>query len=610
MIRMQHEATFYGANPFATMPVVVASITLPKNTAEWKKILTQGCLRLHADFPEWVHTTPSPQKPVAEMVAQTAVQWTLGALNEVRGFLHDAGARATPEGARLWLGFHHPGFSLSALEMALKILIDAGQPHKYNRRNVDAALASFWQLCRRHHPDYQARILMQAARIQDIPFLPFIEAARYWQYGWGRRSRLFFESMSNADGHLGHEMQHSKILGKALFSTLGFPTPEYQLVNKESELAKTAQVIGWPCVVKPLFCGSGKGVTAAIESLPALKTAFDYARRYSSDAIMVEKFVSGTDHRLMVIDGKLTAAIRREASAVTGDGTSTIAQLLEGVNSFRSDNLPKSGYLSPIESDDILKQHLAKQGVRLCTQLEPGRKITLRSNANMSTGGVCLDVTERLHPHTRQMAETIAKTMGLAAVGLDFITTDIEKSWQDGGALIEANATPGLDVMVAGGQDPLLIASTILGPIPARIPFQIVITQQAVIKDAEIWLTSKITAEGFGWACNGNAAIDGMPLHITQSEPWAAVQALLRHKVVHFIWMVCTTEDIIRHGMPVDKVNHIAFCCDESSLPAEWLQVLTNHSETFEKFSSWNEFKGQHSAVCFGKTLHERRRNG
>jgi cyanophycin synthetase len=594
MIRIQHEATFFGANPFATMPVVVASITLSNNTAACTKILEQGCLRLHADFPEWFHTTPmSLQQPIAEMVAQTAVQWTLGALNEVRGFLHDAGARTTPEGARLWLGFHHPGVSFSALELALKVLADAGQSQTYYRNSVDASLASLWELCRRHHPDFQTRILMQAARVQNIPFLPFISGAKYWQYGWGSRSRIFFETMSNADGHIGYQLQHSKILGKALFSALGFPTPEYQLVDKESELARTTEVIGWPCVVKPLFSGCGKGVTAGIESISALKTAFAYARRYTNDTIMVEKFVPGDDHRLMVIDGKLTAVIRREPSAVTGDGKSAIIQLLELANRARSKNLLKSHYLYPIESDNILKQHLEQQGVALDTVLASGRRITLRSNANLSTGGVCFDVTAKTHPHIKKMAETIAKTMGLATVGLDFITTDIETSWQDEGALIEANATPGLGVLMAGGQDPLLIGSAMLGPIPARIPFQLIVTQRTNLTHAEIWLKSRTRTEGFGWTCNGKAAIEGMPLRITQYEPWAAVHALLRNKVVHHVCVVGAAEDIVRHGMPVDKVNQIDLCCDESSLPAEWLQVLIDHSDTVERFSSWEAFKSK-----------------
>ncbi len=591
MITMQHEATFFGANPFAAMPVVVAKITLSKNTPEFTNIVEQGCHRLHTDFPAWFSDAPSPQQQIAERVAQTAAQWALGALNEVRGFLHDAGAKATTEGARLWLGFHHPQISLSALKIALKGIGDAGQSQSYDRHDVDASLDSLWQLCRKHHPDFQAHILMQAARVQHIPVLPFISGARYWQYGWGKRSRIFFESMSNADGHLGYQLQHSKLFSKALFTALGFPTPDYRLVNHLTELAKTAEEIGWPCVVKPLFCGCGNGVTAAIESTPALETAFAYARRYTNDAVMVEKFVVGEDHRLMVIDGKLTSAIRREPSAVTGNGRSTIAQLIETINCSRSENLQKSKYLSPIESDDILRQHLEQQGVALDTILASGRRITLRSISNLSMGGVCFDVTDQVHPHIRQMAETIAKTMGLAVVGLDFVTTDIETSWQRAGALIEANAIPGLGVLIAGGQDPLLIASKVLGPLPARIPFQIVVTKQSDLKQAKIWLKGRSTTQGFGWACDDEAAIDDMPLRIAQHGPWAAVYALLINKVVQQAFVVCTIENIVRHGMPVDKVNHIALCCNESDLPAKWLQVLIEQSDTMEKFSGWHEFE-------------------
>jgi len=591
MITMQHKATFFGANPFAAMPVVVANISLQSQTPKFKNILEQGCHRLHTDFPEWFCEAPSPQHEVTEMVAHTIVQWALGALNEVRGFLHDAGAKATAEGARLWLGFHHPRVSLSALEMALKILLDAGQSHTYNRQSIDAGLTSLWQLCRRHHPDFQARILMQAARVQNIPFLPFISGTKYWQYGWGNRSRIFFESMSNADSHLGYQLQHSKLLGKTLFTSLGFPTPEYQLVNNVNELAKTAEIIGWPCVVKPLFCGCGNGVTASIKSISALEAAFAYARRYTNDAVMVEKFIPGEDHRLMIIDGKLTAAIRREPSTITGNGKSAIAQLIEAINRSRSENLLKSNYLSPIEFDDILKRHLEQQCVTLDTRLASGRRITLRSISNLCMGGVCFDVTDRVHPHIKQMAEIIAKTMGLAVVGLDFVTTDIEQSWQNAGALIEANAIPGLGVLIASGQDPLLIASAILGPIPARIPLRIVITKPSGLEHAKLWLKSQTGTEGFGWTCDGEAAIDCMPLRIAQHGPWSAVYALLINKLVQQVCVVCTIEEIVRHGLPVDKVNHVALCCNESELPDEWLQVLIDHSDAMDKFSNWNHFK-------------------
>ena len=106
MISIQYEATFFGANPFATRPVLVASIHLSGNISAFEKILERGCRQVRSDFPEWFCAAPSLQHPVLAMTAQTAAQWALGALNEVRGFLHDAGAQATPEGARLWLGFH------------------------------------------------------------------------------------------------------------------------------------------------------------------------------------------------------------------------------------------------------------------------------------------------------------------------------------------------------------------------------------------------------------------------------------------------------------------------------------------------------------------------
>ena len=591
MIHIKHEATFFGANPFAVMPVLVASLDLANNTSEETKILEEGSLRLHTIFPEWVSGAPDLQRQsVAEIVAQKAVQWALGALNEVRGLLYDAGATATPEGARLWLGFHHPEVSRSALNLALKILIQAGQYNTFDQHGVDSDLASLWQLCRRHHPDYQARILMQAARVKNIPVLPFIPDTRYWQFGWGSRSRIFFESMSNADGQLGYQFQSSKVSGKAVFAALGFSTPEHLLVNHVSELAEAAEKVGWPCVVKPLFCGGGKGVTAGIRSISELEAAFAHARCYTNNAVMVEKFIPGDDHRLMVIDGKLFAAIRRAPSTVTGNGTSTILQLLAALNCSRSLNMMKSGYLRPVESDQILEQQLERQGVDLDTVLHLGRTITLRSNANLSTGGTCTDVTERVHPHVKHMAETVAKTMGLTTVGIDYITTDIEKSWQEGGNLIEANTTPGLDAIIAAGQDPVIVGTAVLGTIPARIPVQLLVVQQSDVDQAKTYLKSMTSSKGVGWTCNGEAGIDDMPLCITPTGPWKAVHVLLRHKVVHQARVVCVAEDIVCHGMPLDKVNHVVLCGDELELPSEWLQVLIDHSEAVERFSSWQDF--------------------
>lgn len=593
MFKIKHEATFFGPNLFSMNPVVVASITLSNGDVGGSiEALKQGCLRVYDIFPEWFDAAvPSMQDPIAQ-IGQTAVRWALASLNEIRGFLHDAGAVAIPGGARLWLGFHHQSVSLSALKLALDVITHAGLSKDFDRNKVDAALADLWQLCRSHHPDYQARILMQGARARDIPFLPFITGSPIWQYGWGCASSVFLETTSDADGALGANLQRSKVLSKRLFSELGIPTSNHQIVNEIAELPKAAELVGWPSVIKPISLAGGKGVTAGIRTIPDLEAAFAFARRFTNEPVLVEAFVPGDDHRLMVIRGKLFAAIRREPSSVIGDGKSTIAQLLAVVNRFRSPNMVKSRYLRPIATDETLEQHLAGQGVSSSTVLEFGRRITLRSNANLSTGGVCIDVTNRIHPHVKQMAETIAQTMALATAGIDYITTDIEKSWQHGGAVIEVNATPAADVLIAAGQDPIAVASAILGAAPARIPIRLVVAPQSDLAHALSYLQNVPLVGGFGWTCNGHAAIDGMPLRITTAGTWLAVETLLRHKLVKHVCAVCSAEELVRHGMPVDKVDHVVLCNDDQmSLPAAWMKVLIDHSRSIEKCSSWGDFR-------------------
>jgi cyanophycin synthetase len=211
----------------------------------------------------------------------------------------------------------------------------------------------------------------------------------------------------------------------------------------------------------------------------------------------------------------------------------------------------------------------------------------LRSNANLSTGGVCIDVTNDVHPHFKQMAEAIAQTMGLATAGIDYITTDIGKSWQEGGALIEVNATPGADAVIAAGFDPIAVASAILGAAPARIPIQLVVVPQSDLVPALSYLQNLQSVGGFGWACNGQAAIDGMPLRIARSGTWSSVETLLRHKSVKHACVVYSAEEIVRHGMPVDKVDYVTLCSDEKTLlPAEWTKVLEKHGRRMEKSRS------------------------
>lgn len=587
MLDLSFETVFYGPNVFSPSAALVASIRVSEASAPGEIAL--GCLRLRTLWPEWI----GQDVRIADDstgAAQHIAAWALGALNEVRGFLHHSGAQTSSQRTWLWVEFHHPGVTKMALELAKQALTQAMLGEEGSSREaLSAALQNFWTFCRRHHPDYQARILMEGARERGVPFLPFVAGSRYWQYGWGARSRVFLESSSNADGLLGGQWQKSKALSHAVFASLGAPTPAHRLVSKAEELNAVAQAVGWPCVVKPIDRGGGRGVTAGITSTAALRVAFDYARQYTAGPVMVEAFVPGDDHRLMVVEGRLVAAIRRQASSVTGDGVGCVRELLSVINLTRSPNMRKSGYLRPIPVDDYLVGHLAGQGLTLEDVPEQGRVVTLRSNSNLSSGGVCIDVTDEVHPAVRQLAESVVQAFGLATAGLDYITTDIGGApVQTGGCLIEVNTVPGLDAVIAAGWAPAKISTTVLGTLPGRIPVTLIVLPDAMMARAVEDLRAHSPDPAVGWVCGVEGTVGGLPLQGIDSEPWAAVRTALRHRALEALAVLCTPTELMRHGLPLSKMERAVIC--GVHLPSNWDGVLHRCVSDVERLDGWAQY--------------------
>lgn len=576
-MELKYEAIYHGPNPHADEPVIVARLHLASGTAG----LEAGCSRLIDLYPEWFSGNDIPFKSTAaQCVGQTAAVWALAALNEVRGCLRSAGVVQTKEEdgsrkleAEIYLAYHHEATSRQALELALKAIAAAASDPAFPRKDLQPVLQKLWQACHWHHPDWQARILMQGARSRDIPVLPLVDGGKLWQYGWGRRARVFFETGSNADGFLGGRLAKSKVETKAMLAALGIPTPRYVLVTAEADLDKAAQTIGWPCVIKPMDMGTGKGVTAGIAETVALQAAFRNARRYTREPLMVEAHCPGVDYRLFMLDGKLAAAVRREPSSVTGDGMRTVRQLIDELNAARSSNMLRSRYLVPVEFDGLLSDHLAANTANLDTVLPPGRRMTLRSNANRSTGGVAHDVIELVHPQVRAMAERLAEVTGLYAAGFDYITTDIGKSpAESGGQMIEINTVPGLAVMVAAGLDPVTLASRVLGDLPARIPVTLWLVAPGAVASLRTKLLSRPALPDGAWVSGQEAFVGSMPLQVRGQRPWTAVRTALRYRCVERLLVVSTADEIVRHGLPVDKIQRTVL--DDVDLPEPWHAVL------------------------------------
>lgn len=583
-LHLRWVASYHGPSPLAAGPVVVAELTgdSAPSAAQCAQASSALWAQSAVHLPE-IEPVGHPETGAADgllALGKAAAAWALAALNEVRGDVQAAGAARAGDGVRVWLGFHSAGLSRFALQLALKQLMQniSGQS---DEGAFKAELDRLWQACRQQHPDYQARMLMVGARSRGLPFLPFMLGSRYWQFGWGAKGRVFFESASNADGALGWQWQGNKVTAKTLLQAMGMPTPAHALVNQAGELAATAERVGLPCVVKPLDRGGGKGVTANISRTTDLEAAFDHARQYTRGPVMVEAHVPGDDHRLMVIDGKLVAAIRREPSFVVGDGRSTVVALLAGLNAPRSINVVKSRYLVPIALDAVLRQHLALQSLAPTDVPAPGQRVTLRSNANLSTGGLCTDVTPLCHPQVRAMAEQLATTTGLATTGIDYLTTDIARApAETGGAFIELNTTPGLDACVAAGWTEEAIASLVLGPSLGRIPVDLTVLSGPGLEQAAHAGPVLPLAEDAAWACGRVLRVGALRLDNLAAEPWAAVQAALRNRGVGTLRVVCSVGEIEGLGLPLDRFSgvQVALCDGEPVLPPVWIEVLRRHS--------------------------------
>jgi cyanophycin synthetase len=227
------------------------------------------------------------------------------------------------------------------------------------------------------------------------------------------------------------------------------PVPQQRLVRSSSDAKRAAERIGFPVVLNPLSGNHGRGVSINLKTPEEVEVAFDKAREHGR-SIIVEGYLEGYDHRLLVVNGKLVAAAKRMPGHVVGDGKNTIEALVDTVNSDPRRGVGHEKVLTRLEFDHQAERLLQKLGYDKDTVPKKGEVVFLRSTANLSTGGTAIDVTDVIHPDNREMAERTIKAIGLDIGGVDFLTKDITESYRDtGGGICEVNAGPGFRMHVA-----------------------------------------------------------------------------------------------------------------------------------------------------------------
>ena len=563
---------YYGPNIYADEAIVLAGLTLDDLTIMQSSEIIASVSKLVGD--DLACEPDSDCTGEGERLVSYVVNLTLKILNSRVGFLHTKGFRMTGHNSfALWVGFHQPRVSASALSMVLSVC-DAATTGQVLGERVRDHIEKLTASAGPFHPAPQERVMMEGARVLDIPYRPGWNIPRFWQFGWGARSMMDCQGATNGDGMISNHVIADKRYSKSFIHNHGMPAPRDVSVETEDQIPEAVEQIGFPCVVKPPNMGQGKGVSAGLTDIDQVRAAFRVARRYSKRPIMVEQHVMGGDHRLLMLDGKLMGTIRRDPPEVTGDGTSTVRELVDTLN---RDRIPKgrNNYTKPwqIDVDEDLLEQLSKQGTTLDAVLPEGKRIILKSAGNIAGGGIATDVSQIVHPDVRKAAELLAGSLGVHLAGFDYITQDIASSWRDGnGAFIELNLTPGTDVHTQAGWSPVELGKMLLGSETGRIPLDIVVVEESDLDAIETACSSMAERAGHGWASHRRAMIENLELQVPALEPWSAVNCLIGNGTVASALLIVTSQALRKNGLPVDRADRIWNC--DAALDADWKGVL------------------------------------
>jgi cyanophycin synthetase len=264
------------------------------------------------------------------------------------------------------------------------------------------------------------------------------------QLGLGKNLKRIQATLSDYTSAIAVEIAQDKDDTKRVLGNIGLPVPQGDVARTLDHALEIVNEIGFPVILKPLDASHGRGISARIDSDDALRAAWDDARQYGN-RIVVEQFARGKDHRVLVVNGKMVACAERVPAHVIGDGTSTIAQLIEKENKDPRRGVGHTKTLTKLPNDEKTVRYLAAQRFTLESVPDRGQTVCLRGTANLSTGGTAIDRTDEMHPANITACEMAAGIIGLDIAGIDVLTEDISVPFRENGAvIIEVNAGPGI----------------------------------------------------------------------------------------------------------------------------------------------------------------------
>ncbi len=317
--------------------------------------------------------------------------------------------------------------------------------------------------------------IVDEAVSRDIPFLRLGRNSLI-QLGAGVNQMRFQATITCKTSNIAVDIACNKEQTKKMLDDASIPVAKGDICYDEEDLKDTIDDIGYPIVIKPLDGNHGKGASINVtnweDAVKGLKHAKEYSRR-----VIVEKFVTGYDFRVLVINNEVIAAAQRVPAHVIGNGKNTIQELIDITNED-----PRRGYghenvLTEITIDRTTERLIDNAGYTLDSVLPEDETLYLKSTANLSTGGTSVDVTDLMHPENVFIAERISRVIGLDICGIDIMAPNLTQSLKEnGGVILEVNAAPGFRMHLAPSEGlPRNVAAPVIDMLyppgkPSRIP--------------------------------------------------------------------------------------------------------------------------------------------
>ena len=441
---------------------------------------------------------------------------------------------------------------LRALDHAFQLLMHAIEGKDFD---VRSAVVELKEIYGRVGLGMSSKALMREAEKRGIPVLRLGEGSLL-QLGFASKQRRVWAGETDATSAIGAEVAKDKQLTRMLLKTCGYPVAEGVVVKDASEAWAQVLEFGGKATIKPRDGNHGRGVFPAVSTEKEAKIAFDVALSEGS-AVMVEQFIEGEEHRVLVVGDKVVSVCRGEHLYVVGDGVQSVRSLIETqINTDPRRSEDENTPLNKVTEDSEMRLELKRQGLTLDSVPEAGRKVLISRHGNLAD-----DVTKDMHPETARICVEAVKVVGLDIAGVDIVCKDIATPLEEqGGAIVEINSSPGLHCHLLprnGERQPVedaILSHLFPNGDNGRVPIVFVMGDGRT--DLASWLIMNALAEdGFkvGLSFKGGVVIDGKFVSRQRSDNFDGCRRLLLNPSLDACVMEVSLQSLLNEGLGFDK---------------------------------------------------------